>query len=261
MLVGRALLVLARHAQDAAQTRSAGCERSPRCRRRSASRQRAPAPAPPLSPTAVPPPPTPPRRPASPALLPTAPAVATPGCLRPCRRSSLPAPDVPGAPTARASRGSDPGGVTGTVGPLPDAEVPRPRRALPELPEPPDPTVPLEGVLDLSAAPACGSRTGQRPRRCAVGARRGPGAVARRAGRARRLPSRRRPRPPGCAGAPDRRAGIASPVSGRRVDAPDPRGSGGLPASWRRRRVSPGRAARRGARLRVRLGMRPAPSA
>ncbi len=61
----------------------------------------------------------------------------------------LPAPSAPTIP------GIDPGGVTGTVGPLPDVpEVPPPEATLPALPELPDPTIPLNGVLDLSAAPA-----------------------------------------------------------------------------------------------------------
>jgi hypothetical protein len=81
--------------------------------------------------------------------------VATPEVPAPVPTVVLPAPDVPGAPTAPGLPGIDPGGVTGTVGPLPDVpEVPAPEATLPELPELPDPTVPLEGVLDLSAAPA-----------------------------------------------------------------------------------------------------------
>jgi len=68
-----------------------------------------------------------------------------------------PAPDVPGAPAAPDIPGIDPGGVTGTVGPLPAVpEVSPPDATLPELPQLPglpDPAGPLDGLLDLSAAP------------------------------------------------------------------------------------------------------------
>ena len=65
------------------------------------------------------------------------------------------APEVPGVPTAPRVPGIDAGGVAGNVGPLPDVpEVSPPDPALPDLSELPNPAIPLDGVLELSAAPA-----------------------------------------------------------------------------------------------------------
>jgi len=98
----------------------------------------------------VPPPDLPPvTAPPPPPALPPAPEPALPPAPSPPPAIPLPAPPAPTVP------GIDPGGVTGTVGPLPDVpEVSAPEATLPELPEVPVPAVPLETVLDLRAAPA-----------------------------------------------------------------------------------------------------------
>ena len=154
-VAGGALLVLAERAQDA-QAQTIDPPVAPTI-----------PPLPPLDlpPVSAPPAPEPPPVPAPalpqapnvpPALplpappVPTAPAVAVPEVPAPVPPVVPPAPDVPGAPAAGIP-GIDPHHVTGTVGPLPDVpEVSPPEATLPELP---NPAVPLDGLLDLSAAP------------------------------------------------------------------------------------------------------------
>jgi hypothetical protein len=154
-VVGGALLVLADRAQDA-QAQTLDPPAAPTIPA-VPPLDLPPVTAPPTAPPPVPEPALPPTPNVPPALplpaptLPTAPAVAAPEVPAPVPPVVPPAPDVPGAPAAPGIPGLDPHHVTGTVGPLPDVpEVSPPDATLPELP---DPVVPLDGLLDLSAAP------------------------------------------------------------------------------------------------------------
>jgi hypothetical protein len=114
----------------------------------------APAPPPVHAPALPTAPNVPPALPLPARVAPTVPAAAIPEVPAPVPPVVPPAPDVHGAPTAPGIRGIDPHRVSGTVGPLTDVpEVSTPEATLPELPELPNPAVPLDGLLDLSAAP------------------------------------------------------------------------------------------------------------
>jgi hypothetical protein len=154
-VAGGALLVLAERAQDAqAQTLDPPAAPTisavPPLDLPPVTAPPTPAPPPVPEPALPPTPNVPPALPLPAPTLPTAPAVAAPEVPAPMPPVVLPAPDVPGAPAPPGIPGIDPG----TVGPLPEVpEVPAPEATLPELPELPDPAVPLNGLLDLSAAP------------------------------------------------------------------------------------------------------------
>ncbi|HKH25858.1 MAG TPA: hypothetical protein VKB11_01840 [Acidimicrobiia bacterium] len=116
-----------------------------------------PAPTLPPAPDLPPAPAVPPSLPLPAPPVPTVPAVPAP------ELPGIPSPalpDAPGTPAPPAVPGFDPGDVTGAVAPLPEvpavsppdaslAELPEP----PDLPELPDPAAPLDGVLELTAAP------------------------------------------------------------------------------------------------------------
>ena len=122
-----------------------------------------PAPAPPPVPE-PPPPPAPPTVPLPTSTAPTTPALpGVPSGTLP----EVPAPGLPvvpsalqpaAVPVAPGVPGIDAGrtvGAVGNGGALPDVpEVSPTEAAFPDLSELPDPAIPLNGVLDLSAAPA-----------------------------------------------------------------------------------------------------------
>ena len=119
-----------------------------------------PAPAPPPVPE-PPPPPAPPTVPLPTSTAPTTPALpgVPSGTLPEVPAPGLPvvpsAPQPPAVPVAPGVPGIDAGrtvGAVGNGGALP--EVSPTEAAFPDLSELPDPAIPLNGVLDLSAAPA-----------------------------------------------------------------------------------------------------------
>jgi hypothetical protein len=160
-VAGGALLVLAERAQDAqAQTLDPPAAPTisavPPLDLPPVTAPPTPAPPPVPEPALPPTPNVPPALPLPAPTFPTPPAVAAPEVPGPVPPVVLPSPDVPGAPAAPGIPGIDPGRVNGTVGPLPDVPevpAPAPEATLPDLPELPDPAVPLDGLLDLSAAP------------------------------------------------------------------------------------------------------------